>query len=380
MLTDWSFRGLSFALLAAFVVWLLMAILDVGGQRSLFYREGSELLSDFWMPRTCLEEGYSSTGEEFPVVAGVQQSGWQGGKMRVLSYDRCYPAAALMPLAAFPATWEGAWIWSILAMAAFLGSLCLVMQDCRALILSVSMPVLYCLERGNLIVLSAAAVGLFLAWYRSVTPWRRMVAALALACAVCLKVSPVLLGVLYLRERDWKGLGWCALFASAAFVVPWLFVPGGFGALPVMLENAQANAVAYARASEFGLVEVWRTVRVLLHQDCMQAWPGCLVVSHVSQALGIVAVTTGACRKDVFAVVLGMLWAAGNMHYYGALYLLPVFLLEVRDRYLGGLRLLLWFAILCPLQLVLFGHAANAVICNLTSFVLIWAPPRRVMV
>lgn len=113
---------------------------------------------------------------------------------------------------------------------------------------------------------------------------------------------------------------------------------------------------------------------------------------------GLVALLVGARRRDLLLLVGGMLLAAGNMYYYAALYLLPVFVLEWRSRGTGEseagesalkglsvLELLLWFALCCPLQLIVLGHAGNGVICNVAVMCLMmlrmWAgsnPAQRV--
>lgn len=361
------------ALLAAFALWAVSAAWNTGGQRVLFFEEGRDLLGDFWMPKTCLEEGYAPPGED----ASAERSGWFDGRMRVCARDRCYPAPALMPLKLFSATWGGAWAWTACVALAFAAALCAVARGWWPLALMGTMPVLFTVERGNAIGLSAAAVAVFLAWYKSERLGRRRVAALALACAACLKVSPALLGLLYLPRRDWKSMAWCAAFGAVLFVVPWWFVPGGFAALPDFVANVGENAVAYARSAEFGLVPVWRAVRILLGQDCQQTWSGCMAALRASQAAGMALVSLGAWRRSECAAVVGMLWAAGNMHYYGALYLVPLFALALArptacalPRGRRFVQAACWFAILCPVQLVVSGHAANALLCNAAAAVL----------
>ena len=53
-------RIFGLGLLAAFAVWAVCAALGIAGQRKLFYEEGHEEMYDFWMPRMCVEQGYTS--------------------------------------------------------------------------------------------------------------------------------------------------------------------------------------------------------------------------------------------------------------------------------------------------------------------------------
>ena len=378
-------RWFAVALIAAFAVWGVCAGLDVGKQRKLMFRGGTELLTDFWMPRTVASSGYDISDADREasdrVLGGA--SGRVDGRMVVAQYDRCYPALPVVLVKLFPATWTGAVLWTCLGAAVFALALWVVMASagCRNrtlfAALMLGMPVLFNFERANPIWLSAAAIGIFLAWWDDETKWKRYAAAVCLAVATVLKISPGALGLLYLLGpsrnaavgagfwrgwiRYWKEIGVCALAAVLLFVVPWLFVPGGFSAIPRMFENAAANSAAYAHGAVFGLIGYWRMARVALHLDCSHLWSGGIFVVRLSQTLGLAALVWGARRRNYVLLIGGLLLAAGNMHYYGALYLYPVFILTPPRR---RLEILLWFVVFCPLQLVFGIHSANAQICN----------------
>lgn len=377
--------------LAVVAVWAVCACMGWGGQRKLFFEEGRQELYDFWMPRMCLEQGYAD-GPEF--------SDWRmtpdGPRFITGTLDKVYPAFALLPFRLFPASREGGWCWSALAGLFYLGALVLVARRrspaaaCWPVIFVGSMPFLYNLERGNPVWLSAALCGLFLAWWDDDKPIRRMGAAVCLGIAAVLKIAPAALGLLYVGKivRTWCKEGarsvWQASFQMPVlaavvvlvlFIVPWPFVPGGLGSISVMIHNAAHHADFVLRSADFGLIPIWRAVRVVLHQDVSGVWPGMLLVARLSQVLGLLALLMGAWRRRYLLLVGGMLLAAGNMYYYAALYLIPVFVLEGVDcRRLG--RLALWFAILCPIQLVLLGHSGNIVLCNMSLLALMFLDTR----
>ena len=358
-------RVLICALVAVEILWLCLALADKGGQRGLFNDGGRDLFGDFWMPRICLRDGYVPP-EDF------KNSGWQDGVYQVTAYDRCYPPLAMLPLRPFPATREGALSWAAVSAMLFLLSMLIPARRCLPLLaaLPLSMPFLFALERANTVWISAACVGLFLSWYESEVRWKRVVAALALSVAAVFKISPALLGMLYLNTRRGVAIReilLCVGVSVTLFFVPFLFVPDGFGGLPAMLSNAMANGAVYARATDFGLLPVWRAVRVMLAQDCSAPWPGMLAVMRLSQVIGLVCVLMGCVRRDRLLATGGMLMAAGNMFYYGMLYLLPLAAFwAAGDVPYGGrgrrLEGILWFVVLCPLQLIVSGHQANGVL------------------
>jgi len=399
-----------FACLAGlFVVWAGAAALGMFGQRKLFYVEGREELSDFWMPRMCLEQGYVGHPERYqglvdarkhePIVIddiGVLKSGWytDGEKTFYVTgwRDRVYPLFGILPLKPFPATRFGACLWCAVAGLLFLASLCLILKSWWPLLLACSMPFLFNLERGNTTWLSAAFAGMFLAWWDDEKGWKQLVAAVCLAVAGSMKITPFALGLVYFTKWRWRPVLLCG-FLSAVFVfVPWMFMSDGLAEFSAMVMNAAAQSQFMQRGSDIGLVQLWRTVRIIVGLDVQEVWPGMRLVAVASQLMGAAALVYGVCRRDKLLMVGGMLLAAGNMYYYAMLYLLPVFALEwivgekgaggrswsselelesggeifVRGQGLGGCEAILWLALLSPLQLVLFGHSANQVIGNLS--------------
>ena len=437
-------KFLGYSLVALFSVWAVCAALGVMGQRKLFYQEGSEELSDYWMPRMCLEQGYVGHPEKYagltfakdgrPVEIDdidVLWSDWytDGEKTWFITgwRDRVYPLFGILPLKPFPATRLGGYMWTSLAGIVLLAFLCLIAKSWWPLVLGLSMPFIFNFERGNTTWLSAAFLGMFLAWWDDEKEWKRLVAAACLAVAGAMKVTPFAMGAIYFTKWRWRSVLLCG-FLSVVFVfVPWFFVQGGMAELSAMVGNAAAQSQFMQRASDVGLVQLWRTFRIVTGQCVQEVWPGMKAVAILSQLIGVAVLVVGAKRRDYLLMVGGMLWAAGNMYYYAMLYLLPVLVIELfsrnhlrrgyggqeerkdlnheihgihekgrphRDPLSSVLRRLsfllpmtnfsraervddkkklliwielgLWLALLSPVQLVLLGHSANQVIGNLS--------------
>ena len=393
-------NNVGIALVVMFAVWAAAALLGVLGQRKLFYEEGGEELYDYWMPRMCWEQGYVGHPEKWigwrdvrkdkPIVVDERDVVWSdwytdgSEKLFITGWrDKVYPKIALLLVAPFPATRVGGYLWSALAGVIFLASLCLVGRSWKPILLALSMPFIFNLERGNPVWLSAACVGIFLAWWDDESEWKSMVAAGCLAVAAAMKIAPCVLGVLYFTKWRWKPVLFSGAFAAALVFVPWFFDRDGFAALAAMVRNASEHSEFVLRASDFGLIELWRTARVVLGLDVTSPWPGMMVVARLSQLFGLVALIFGAKRRDYLLLVGGMMLLAGNMYYYAMLYVLPVLVIELfgrGDRVEGEevkvkaegeerkwwiwIELGLWLALLSPLQVVLLSHSANQVIGN----------------
>ena len=387
-------KFLGCALIVLLAVWAVCAALGVMGQRKLFYEEGGEELYDYWMPRMCLEQGYVGHPEKYagltfakdgrPVEIDdidVLWSDWytDGEKTWFITgwRDRVYPLFGILPLKPFPATRLGGYMWTSLAGIVLLAFLCLIAKSWWPLVLGLSMPFIFNFERGNTTWLSAAFLGMFLAWWDDEKEWKRLVAAACLAVAGAMKVTPFAMGAIYFTKWRWRSVLLCG-FLSVVFVfVPWFFVQGGMAELSAMVRNAAAQSQFMQRASDVGLVQLWRTFRIVTGQCVQEVWPGMKAVAILSQLIGVAMLVVGAKRRDYLLMVGGMLWAAGNMYYYAMLYLLPVLVIELFSRGEGGegeefsrvehverVELGLWLALLSPLQVVVLGHSANQVIGN----------------
>ena len=380
MKADWRLKPnmsfkciLQWSLVVAGIVWLVLAVCGVCGQRQLFFMEGKELFCDYWMPRITAERGYSQDD-------GVDKSGWIDGEYKVAAVDRCYPPLAMMPMKVFPATWRGAWSWAIVAALAYFAVMCWVtkMKALPLAAVALSMPALFAVERANSIWLSAGLVAVFLAWYEDEGKWKRVAAALAISAAACMKISPALLGILYFNTKRgiaWKDILLCVAFCAVLFFVPFALMPGGFGGLRDMLGNAALNGQFGLRTSDFGIIPIWRSARIVLGQSVRAAWPGMMLVARLSQVLGLGCLVLGAVKRDKIAAVCGMLLAAGNMYYYGMLYLLPFFVVWAAKRepmtpvmVFEGIA---WFVMLFAPQLFAFGHPINTVVCDIAFLALV---------
>jgi len=387
-------RILGIGLVTLFAAWAVAALLGLMGQRKLFYEEGKEELYDFWMPRMCIEQGYIGHPERFAGLVDVRNrrpieisrgdvewSDWYTDGERTLFVtgwrDKVYPVFAVLPMKMFPASRFGGYLWSALAGIVLIASMCMIARSWWPVLLALSMPFLFNVERGNPVWISAACAGIFLAWWDDEKEWKRLVAAACLAVAGAMKIAPFALGAVYLTKWRWRPVILCGVLSLAFVFVPWLFVSDGFAALPVMFRNASEHAKYVQRASDFGLVQLWRTVRIVQGAYVHEIWPGMKAVAIASQLIGACVLIVGARRRDNLLLVGGMMWAAGNMYYYAMLYLLPVLALEVMHddgRSWGAWRWIragVWLALLSPLQLIVLGHSANQVIGNVMLMMLV---------
>jgi hypothetical protein len=109
----------------------------------------------------------------------------------------------------------------------------------------------FSVERGNIIILSAACVCAFLAYYDSNNKKEQIVAIVALSIAVTLKIYPVLFGFLYLEKKQYREIAASAVLTIILSILPFLFFKRGFANIPQLIQNQQDMAIAYNFTSLF---------------------------------------------------------------------------------------------------------------------------------
>lgn len=114
-----------------------------------------------------------------------------------------------------------------------------------ALCILLSAPMLFSLERANTIIITMFFVGVFMFLHNSSNRLYRELALLSLAIAAAIKMTPALLGILLLYNKQWKEAIRAVVYGLLFFFVPFLFLNGGLQNIWKMLENIQVHFSAY---------------------------------------------------------------------------------------------------------------------------------------
>lgn len=100
-----------------------------------------------------------------------------------------------------------------------------------------SFPMIYLIERGNIIVLVLPLLLYFVNEYDSDVKYKRHLAYICLAISVAIKIYPVFFGLLLLKKKkNFKNILLCIFYGAVFFFVPFIFV-GGFSQLSVLIHN-----------------------------------------------------------------------------------------------------------------------------------------------
>lgn len=129
-------------------------------------------------------------------------------------------------------------------------------------LLMLSVPFLYMVERGNIIILSLIGTLAFFVMKDSEKRWVRDVGYLCLAFAAAIKIYPAIFGLILIKEKKYKEALRLAVYGGVVFIVPFLlFCEEGIKGIPLFLGNLfgwsafYTNSVANQAAIESGAVE-----------------------------------------------------------------------------------------------------------------------------
>lgn len=105
-----------------------------------------------------------------------------------------------------------------------------------AFLLTISYPMVYCFQRGNLIMLTATLTMFFVFNRNSANKVIRELSFIALAIAAGFKLYPAVFGLLLLFDGEFKRAFRLVLYGLAFVFIPFVFY-GGFSAVELFLSN-----------------------------------------------------------------------------------------------------------------------------------------------
>lgn len=135
------------------------------------------------------------------------------------------------------------------------------MKQWAIFLLIMSVPFLYMVERGNIIILSFVGALAFFVMKDSEKRWVRDIGYLCLAFAAAIKIYPAIFGFVLIKEKKYKEALRLAVYGIAVFVAPFLlFCEDGIKGIPLFFGNllgwssSYINSVANQAMAESGMV------------------------------------------------------------------------------------------------------------------------------
>ena len=250
----------------------------------------------------------------------------------------------------------------------------------------------YIIERGNLIILSAAFIVLFICYYDSECKHERLLAVISLALASTLKVYPVLFGFLYFEKKQYKEIFQSAIITLLFVFIPFLFFKRGFANIPQLINNFSLVNYYYRFDKiypRFSLAHlVFYGLTLLKFPEEMKFF-----LSSISQIISILASVISiafACLiknkwLKISLLTIAVVFVSAHSAWYCGLYIFPMIVLffatlQERTKLFNAFILVVFIIFLNPFQIAItykdilypFNYAiGNIALLSLWSVLLI---------
>lgn len=242
---------------------------------------------------------------------------------------------------------------------------------------------IFSIERGNLIILSAACVNYFLAYFQDQNKSKVYFALFALCVATILKIYPAIFGLLLLREKRYKDILWCFAIGIPMVFLPYLAFKGGFENIPIHLANITNMQGEFSTkfTDFFGIPKIAN----LLYYSVIITSPVYYILNTVLGLLNqvlllltiaIVLFSKNSYWKNVMLLACALILYPTNSGFYCGLYFFPVLCVFMGqaegNRHLLNLIVLLSCVILNPVQMTVLDGFKVASICSNIALITIW--------
>ncbi|MCL1984505.1 MAG: glycosyltransferase 87 family protein [Methanomassiliicoccaceae archaeon] len=134
-------------------------------------------------------------------------------------------------------------------------------------------PFVYAVERGNSIILALVFCFIFIMGYRSENRFVRYASYIALGIAAGIKIYPLILWLLIVRNREYREAAVCAVIIAALLFIPFVFTDGG----PLTFID---NFLIHSE-SRLGFTNITQITTGLLHEICGLPDNGVTILSYI---------------------------------------------------------------------------------------------------
>ena len=199
-----------------------------------------------------------------------------------------------------------------------------------------SAPFLFCIERGNIVIVSVLLCCYYIFNYDSKNEIKKEFALIALALAVALKLYPVVLGLLLIINKKYKDAVHCAIYGIIIFLFPFFLLRNSIteivncmvSDIRYLTDASTENLVDWGYSFRIGVTAIVYSYGQYLNIENNTLK---LIVAFLSFAMIIVLVITAFVVKDnipkVMALIMIIVYIPGFSWIYNTMYFLPVLFL-----------------------------------------------------
>lgn len=192
-------------------------------------------------------------------------------------------------------------------------------------------PMIFTIERGNLILVSFAFLLIFTACYDSPKKCIRYLGYVALAISASLKIYPALFGILILQKKRYKEAGMTMILGTLFFVLPF-FIFNGIQSIKDMIggiflsSSLQGN---YGMGYNFSFVNLIKILAALCG-IVIENIPGIVKVIPIV-VCSLIYVLNKENWKKIFAISLFCIWMPEFSYTYTLIYFIAAVIVYFKE-------------------------------------------------
>lgn len=232
------------------------------------------------------------------------------------------------------------------------------------------------IERGNLIILTAFFISIYIAYYDSENKSKRIIAIIALAFSVSLKVYPIILGFLLLYKKRYRDIIAASIITLLLVFLPFLFFEHGFYNIPKLIENVKLNTGIYGVYApyRFGFSHLSYITASYFNFGSEVTALFIQFSKIMTLLLAVISILYAGFEnnnwKKIFLLISVIVQLPLNSGLYCGLYYFPVIILFFNRKKYTNIDLLfvvLFSILLNPIQII---SQSNYIIINIVSIIM----------
>ncbi len=190
------------------------------------------------------------------------------------------------------------------------------------LVIAFSSPMLFAIERGNIILISFLLSVYFVSEYRSKSPLKKHTALISLALAASIKIYPAIYGLVLLTKKRIRDAFTALFYGLVAFLLPFLFT-GGFTSFIGFIGSLGGFASANQSYTKYWLLNYTNVVAEIGELLGGMVLSGSVIkisMLVVMVLLVLCGILNTAHWKKLLAVTLVLVLLPGVNAYYAAIF------------------------------------------------------------
>lgn len=224
------------------------------------------------------------------------------------------------------------------------------------------------MERGNLIMMAVGFMCIAYVWKDSSVKWKREAALVLIAVAAGIKIYPALMGLLYVKDKNWKDTIKLIIYGIICFFGPFIFF--GKGSFMFFLNNLMATQIG----GVYGWITYFQGLIVTFGVDAKVA--NYLNIVFALTLMSAFFLSKSKLRSWFYIASIMVLIPGNQFRYMLIVYLIPLFVLfteDVKDfnkleKWIDTILFAMIFSIPWPLGL-LNHFSLNPGICRFVTYV-----------